>query len=454
MGAIEEKKIEELSALTMLIDRISKKNSELGFDILKDFPQLFWILRDFTLDLETNTPQDYLEKCLAEVPPDTVQTEADLVEIKNKNNMRKTIKQFFKNRTCLTFGRPVSEETILQNVDNDSLIREEFKSDVDNLMKMLTLYISPKTVNKNYLNGRVFFGFLENLVEVLNTGEVPMLNTAVDRLLDAEATEKTKTIINSGIQGMEKIKEKLPVTDLALNHMYNDLILDHLEMLREQVSYMTSKENYSSNLKLFMKTMKDKLVETETENKAIKSQNATNLLNSFSTAMLPLKTAAPSTFASASEGVDPINSLKTLVTGYFPKITQEEMDISALLSPILDQILAYSSQVVGGFQDILKHTQEEKERDIKEFKDKEKRLKEFSGENDSYAKELEREIELLKEKIQGERSMIEKAVESKDVEINILKDKLERATEKLDKEKEGHQVYKKVIFFQLAYHFA
>ena len=50
-----------------MIDRITKRNSELGYDIKADFPDLFWILRDFTLDLDTSTPQDYLEKCLDDV---------------------------------------------------------------------------------------------------------------------------------------------------------------------------------------------------------------------------------------------------------------------------------------------------------------------------------------------------------------------------------------------------
>lgn len=72
------------------------------------FPTLFWIIRDFVLNLRDSnnnriTPNEYLENSLQNVP-DTQQNS------EKKNLIRRMIKHFFRDRQCVTLIRPVEEE--------------------------------------------------------------------------------------------------------------------------------------------------------------------------------------------------------------------------------------------------------------------------------------------------------------------------------------------------------
>lgn len=441
MGAIEEKKIEELAALTLLIDRIAKQNEQVGFDIKKDFPQLIWILRDFTLDLDTNTAQDYLDKCLTEVSTLNIENEKGLAEVKNKNKMRKLIKNYFRSRTCLTFGRPINDEKALQNLDQENLIKKEFKNDVDNLMNLITLSVVPKSANKSYLSGKLFFNYLDSLIKAINTGEVPMLNSSIERLLSAEAQEKTARIIAEASQALESLKSKLPLGETELAHRYTETIFEYIEVLREQISYIATKETYSKNLKQLLKASKDKFEEIEAENLAISAKNTTELVTSF-TAALPKQ---GSSISEAGLGGD-ISSLKSVYSAYFATSqSSTKLDYFKISQFVIDSLFEQFEKVTENhkrrFQD-----QQSKIDDLnKSLKDREKMLKDRISELEQFIKEIDREAKIAKERVVEEKDNKQKDMEAKDIEIRNLKDRLTRATEKLEKEKESQSAYKQKI---------
>lgn len=434
MGAIEEKKVEELAALTLLIDRIAMKNKELGFDIKRDFPQLVWVLRDFTLDFETNSAQDYLDKCLEDVATEKVQNEKDLADVKAKNKLRKQIKSCFTNRICMAFGRPANDESVLKNIENEDQIKQEFKDDVDHLMKMITLSITPKTANKSFLTGTVFFRFLEGLVSALNSGETPMLSSAIDRLLASETETKTNKVLASCTQALDSIRERLPISDGDLARRYNDIVFDHQEILRESIMYIASKEVYTKNAKHFIKTMKEKYIELETANTSLRKENTANLISTFEAAL-------PQPNLQVGTGLeDTVTSLKPLYSTYFGSTADRDtLDWSQLSSYLITGLF---EQFEGAALRASRHFESQLtalEENLADERDSARRLKLLISELESGMDEMRRGAMLSKER--GEME----AEGTKEVEIAVLREKLARAEARFEKEKESQNTYKLVV---------
>ena len=420
MGAIEEKKIEELAAMTTLIDRIAKKNSELGFDIKKDFPHLFWVLRDFTLDLQTNTAQDYLDRCLEEL--DTT------VQVNNqKNKMRKAIKQYFSNRTCIAFGRPASEEKILRNIDNEAQISSEFKEEVENMLQMITLYIGPKTANKNLLTGKIFFEFLQTVVDSINSGEIPMIEGTVERLLSNEANEKTKRITQLTCKRIERLKEIMPISEKDLIKKYNDIVFEELDTLRDHLHYISSKDMYRKSMKTYIDSVSDTFNIIYEHNVNNIHQSTNNILTTISSALMNLPDN--STLSS--------HILSLLDSGLY----DHRLIVASTLGYI-DTWLIYNREQ----RDFKKREQEtEWENERSQWKEREERAKIRESEKEDECRELRREVESIKARIEHDKNYKERELDAKKSEIIMLKERLDREREKYEKERDNLMAYKNVI---------
>lgn len=419
MGAIEEKKIEELAALTSMIDSISRKNSELGFDIRKDFPQLFWVLRDFTLDLETNTPQDYLDQCLLEV-------QALTPEAKQKNKMRKVIKQYFAKRTCLAFGRPAADEKVLRSIESTRQISADFNKEVDNLLQLLTLYISPKTANRSLLTGKLYFAFLQTVIDAINLGEVPLIEGAVDRLLANEAKEKTRRVINIACSRIERVKDLLPLTDKDLLKRYNDIVFEELESLRDNLHHISTKEMYKRSFNSFLESVAVSFANINQQNASARQEATNKVLNTVNTTFLSLSDASL-----VSEHLLPL-----VGSGLF--------DYGKLVTGILTNTDVWLQRVRAQRDVKAKEKEEEWERDKQEFREREQRLRARLSDIDEECKELRRGLEQSRTRLEEERVQRERELESKKAEIGMLKERLEREKEKTERERETLASYKSV----------
>ena len=105
LGAIDENAIDSLGLVLRLCEHLKSES-------FNDFPDFYWILRDFSLALvgKDNNPlttKMYLENCLSAQPGDS--------EVRNK--IRASIRSAFANRNCFTFVRPLTDESNLQNLD-------------------------------------------------------------------------------------------------------------------------------------------------------------------------------------------------------------------------------------------------------------------------------------------------------------------------------------------------
>ena len=108
-GSIDEKSLQRLSFVTALAKVLGK--SESSSDI---FPELTWVLRDFTLRLEGSdrrriSADTYLENQLAKQPGFDS-------KIMQRNRICAALRRFFPNRRCVTLVRPADDEKTLQNL--------------------------------------------------------------------------------------------------------------------------------------------------------------------------------------------------------------------------------------------------------------------------------------------------------------------------------------------------
>ena len=144
--AISEDKIEELSNAANLSKRINiskdkKKNMQLDFGDF--FPDLIWVLRDFSLDRGRLSPKEYLEQCLQRVDVRTIEGG------ETKNVCRDIITRNFKHRDCYTLVVPTTDEAKLRNLDNEpqSSLRKEFLDQVQRMILSIKDNIKPKKIN-------------------------------------------------------------------------------------------------------------------------------------------------------------------------------------------------------------------------------------------------------------------------------------------------------------------
>lgn len=107
-----------------------------------DSPRFIWLLRDFSLKLETSdgrkiTPAEYLEHALQVVPePRAALAAGGASASSSKNQTRASISRAFPNRGCHALRRPVRDEADLQALGRgdrqiEQALRPEFLTDVD-----------------------------------------------------------------------------------------------------------------------------------------------------------------------------------------------------------------------------------------------------------------------------------------------------------------------------------
>lgn len=211
--AISEDKIEELSTVANLTKRINFQNfseentnsegDENNISSSSDyFPQLIWVLRDFSLDKGDLSPKEYLELCLRGVEDNGVEGLA------SKNMSRDIIRKNFKKRECYTLVIPTTDENKIKFLENEtkSTLRPEFMNQVDDLIKLVKTTIQSKKINNVFLDGEALFGLLQNYIESLNNNENPVILSALENVL----LSKAKNISEKSFENFKKIfNEKL-----------------------------------------------------------------------------------------------------------------------------------------------------------------------------------------------------------------------------------------------------
>ncbi|POM62119.1 Guanylate-binding protein [Phytophthora palmivora] len=215
-GSVDEKAISGLSFIANLAKHIKVSATEGGGDdedvmqFHSFFPSFLWVVRDFTLELvdEDGDPissSDYLERALADQP----RTPANM----ERNRIRAMMKDFFRDRDCVTLVRPVHDETKLQQVDALPIeeLRPEFQQQLSDVKQIVYgESLQPKMLQGKPLNGSMFAGLLQAYVAAINSGGVPVITSAWEGVTASECRKAMSSAADS-------FKKSLAALDLPLD---------------------------------------------------------------------------------------------------------------------------------------------------------------------------------------------------------------------------------------------
>ncbi|RQM17053.1 hypothetical protein DD237_002036 [Peronospora effusa] len=215
-GSVDEKAIGGLSFIANLAKHIKfsasvdEKEDEDVMQFHNFFPSFLWVVRDFTLELvdedgDEISSSDYLERALADQP----RTPANM----ERNRIRAMMKDFFRERDCVTLVRPVHDETKLQQVDAMPIeeLRPEFQQQLSDVKRIV--YgdsLQPKMLQGKPLNGSMFAGLLQAYVAAINSGGVPVITSAWEGVTASECRKAMAT-------ASETFKKRLSSLDLPLD---------------------------------------------------------------------------------------------------------------------------------------------------------------------------------------------------------------------------------------------
>eukprot|EP01029_Cantina_marsupialis_P028350 TRINITY_DN776041_c0_g1_i1.p1 TRINITY_DN776041_c0_g1~~TRINITY_DN776041_c0_g1_i1.p1 ORF type:complete len:809 (+),score=197.92 TRINITY_DN776041_c0_g1_i1:125-2551(+) len=253
-GVIDGSTLENLSLIAQLTKHIqSTQSGGKGSDFQDFFPSLMWVVRDFSLRLETTdqgkmTPKMYLENALKPM-------EGYEDEILRHNQIRSTLRNFFPNRDCSLLIRPVADEQVLKNLNEVefSSLRPGFQKQVTALNKKIIegACASPKMMFGHTVSGEMLSGLAESYVEAMNTGAVPTINNAWSRVLAqqnqkalANALECYEIEISNGLKlAKEKLQKEMKLEEVALSEKELMMLHGHAKALAETA--FTSEVIYS-----------------------------------------------------------------------------------------------------------------------------------------------------------------------------------------------------------------
>ena len=198
LGSIDENAIGQLSFVAQLSKHVRFKKpaalededdaSEDAARLAAFMPSFTWVLRDFALELvdergDAITSDEYLEQALKPQRG----YEASVLE---RNRVRHMLTAFFGARKCATLVRPVSDEKKLQQIDelDASELRPEFARGMEDLRDSLFAAenVKPKAIDGSPLRGATYVALLEQYVDAVNSGGVPVISSAWDHVSAGE----------------------------------------------------------------------------------------------------------------------------------------------------------------------------------------------------------------------------------------------------------------------------
>ena len=396
MKNIDENAIENLALVLNFAKKIQSKFNEIN-DYANNFPSFLWVLRDFALELIDNqgnnvTTKQYLENALREENINLISNNSYnkgiLEEMNKKNDIRKTLKLFFRERDCFTLVRPVYEEKKLKIIDQLPVeeLRPEFLSQMNKLVKKIFDNIRPKSVNGGFMNGPVFLNLIKMYINSLNNDNLPDINTSWKIVIDSQL----KTAFNTGL---DYYKNEMDNLDYKSYFTSDKLYKKHYELREKAITYIMEFSNMNIPSNTFVENINnlDKKINDEFVNNYIPKWN--------------------------EECKTHCESLYTKLIEEYQK-SPELNEIFACLNTI-EEILKFIEQsdtnekkyeimypkIVSFFIDFLK----------KEFK-------ENKNKNEQKIKELENEIIFSKELLEKHKKILDETRENYEKQIKEIKE--------------------------------
>jgi hypothetical protein len=194
MKNIDEASLETLSIVVNFAKKLQTELNETE-NYANNFPNFLWVIRDFALNLvnlegKPITSKQYLEDALT-----IIESESDLNNqvynaelLSKRNETRRLIKYFFKERDCKTLIRPVADDKKLRNIDNvpEEEIRPEFLKQVRDLISFIFKGIKPKVVQGTHMNGEMYINLVKSYLKALNSNCLPDVKSSLKIVVDSQ----------------------------------------------------------------------------------------------------------------------------------------------------------------------------------------------------------------------------------------------------------------------------
>ena len=218
MKNIDESAIENLALVLNFAKKIQSKFKEIN-NYANNFPSFLWVLRDWALELiDSNgneiTARQYLENALREENVNNISTnsfnQGVIDELNKKNDIRKTLKLFFKERDCYTLVRPVNDEKKLKLIDQLPIeeLRPEFLNQMNNLVKKVFESVRPKQIQGSYMNGKMYIKLIKMYLDAINSDSLPDVKTSWKIVVDEQMENAYKKSMDYYTNEMDTLDYK------------------------------------------------------------------------------------------------------------------------------------------------------------------------------------------------------------------------------------------------------
>lgn len=371
-------------------------------------PYFLWCLRDFMLDIQGySSPDDYLENILAT---------KDLDPSDEKYRIRKTLNDFFRERNCLFFVRPVNDENKLRVIETlkPSELRPQFLESLDRFKEIIFSHLKPKKVHDRILNGTTFVKLIKDILSAFNSKKVPEITSSVERIFEnerREVLENTKGYIDGYIkehiesdslskQGVEAVWKR--VSDLAIQKQNPDL---PMQVFAELLAYFHTR------------------LESERGNRGQKFLREIELFveDLINEPDFNLETT--------------ISKLKTFLVD--KSALEREVTLQYCFDKIVNKVFRKAAVVLADQNKHFKYELEEKEKDIEAEKEKKKLVNKLLTEQKTTIAEYQAKIQALETTIKtktGEISDLRRSDNSEQALLNQLalnREKIEKLENEL-----------------------
>lgn len=223
-GVIDESAIERLFFLINFGQAFSGNVGGSLPNLVDLFPHFIWLLRDFSLELVDKatgaeiSAKEYLEASLG------IDGNKSGSQAKDKEVQRGLIKRTFRERSCSVLVRPLADEKQLSRIDDKDYIglRAKFREQVEGFIAATRAKLCIKKIGGKICTGPVLVDLLINVVDSINAGRLPELQTLSERIAVQETKRTLKGIIVEYKARVEDVATRLPIEEKhLLNALYN-----------------------------------------------------------------------------------------------------------------------------------------------------------------------------------------------------------------------------------------
>jgi hypothetical protein len=231
VGVIDERAIEMLSLISEFSKWLSSSaEGQLDPDM---FPAFTWVLRDFALELvdENNvaiSSNQYLENCLKERYEPGQQ---------EKNETKRALRSYFKNRDCVCLVRPVMDEKDLKRIDELPVqkLRPEFVKGVEELLTAVKRKLSTKKIFNKEITGPAFAEFVSKYVSTMNTDKIPRIAETWNSVVQIENTKLVEQEIHKYYTFFEKHLKVHVLSSDEFRSIHNKCMIESRKHLQEKL---------------------------------------------------------------------------------------------------------------------------------------------------------------------------------------------------------------------------